>query len=138
MPRKIDLNGNSTSLVISVAELQAHVSRYKNERHKHIIAHMKEDSRAVWVSKAKLLEFFASNPSANGVRIYFGVIDDANTPTGVHNLIFVPTADKAGTSTDNLGDQDSVMVTQNFAASATSSSKVCPPPQPCNGTGLIM
>ncbi|MBI1780211.1 MAG: hypothetical protein HYR66_02425 [Sphingobacteriales bacterium] len=131
MPKKIDLNGNSSSLVISVAELQAHVNRYKNERHKHITAHMKVDSRAVWLSRNKVMDFFSNNPSATGVRIYFGVIDDANTPTGVHNLVFVPTADKAGTSTDNLGDQDSVMVTQNFAASTTASSFVCPPPQPC-------
>lgn len=144
MPKKIDLvQPTSPGEPITIAEIQSLVDRYKKERYKHITEHVTDDSRAVWISKAKLLEFFNSNPSANGIRMYFGVIADTNHgfEQGVHNLIMVPTIKTGTQNNDLLADDNWVIVLQNVMATALIESPegaICPPPKnPCGGNTIV-
>ena len=141
MPRKIDLNGNSTSLFVTVEGLQTLVDRYKHERYVFIAQHLKPDSRAVWISKDKIMELFEKNPAATGVRLYYGVIDDENfgDHKSVHNLILISTKKGVIGNDDQTGNDDWVMVTQNFSLLELSGDPhcfICPPPQPCQGVQL--
>lgn len=148
MPKKIDLNGSSRDLMVSVEVLQASVDRYKNERHDLLPGEKRPDSRAVWISRNKIMEFLSSNPDASGMRIYFGVIEDDNFGPHytAHNLVFVPTTQGTEGNDDLTGDNDWVIVTQNFNASekggampldaSSPECAICPPPDPCTGRSL--
>ena len=92
MPKLIDLSKSpSAGESIAIEYLQNLVDRYKNERHKHIKKHITDDTRGAWLSRKKLQEFLDNNPTATGIRFYYGVIDDPNAgiQQGAHNLIFV-------------------------------------------------
>jgi hypothetical protein len=141
MPKKIDLNGNSTNLSITIEGLQALVDRYKHERYVFITQHLDPDSRAVWISKNKLMELFDKNPAATGVRMYYGVIDDSfyGHHKSAHNLIFVSTRKGSAGNDDMTGNDDWVIVTQNVDEPALNDDPqciICPPPQPCQGMQL--
>ncbi len=140
MPKKIDLfTTPSPGDTISTDEIQHMVDRYKTERYNHITKHITDDSRAVWISKAKILEFFNNNSSANGVRMYFGIIGDNNKgyEQGVHNLVLVPTMKSGTSNNDLLRDDNWVVVLQNIMAMAMvddPEGAICPPPRnPCGG-----
>ncbi|MEJ8843131.1 hypothetical protein WG954_12145 [Lacibacter sp. H375] len=140
MPKKIDLfTTPSPGEPISTDEIQHMVDRYKEERYKHITEHVTDDSRAVWISKAKIFEFFNNNPDANGVRMYFGIIGDTNKgyEQGVHNLVLVPTKKSGTSNNDLLGNDNWVVVLQNIMTTAMDGDRegaICPPPKdPCGG-----
>jgi hypothetical protein len=143
MPKRIDLSKTpSLGEPIAIKELQHLVDRYKNERHKHITKHIKDDTRGAWLSRKKLQEFLDNNPKSTGIRFYYGVIDDVNPgiEAGAHNLIFVPTEKTGKGNTDMLSDQDWVVVLSNPSPDSPEGereSAICPPPKnPCGGNGL--
>ena len=141
MPKAIDLNDISKTFDISQPGLQHYVTRYEKERYKHLLHYIHDDSRAIWISKNVIQAFFANNPSADGVRIYFGVIDDDHVgfKKGIHNLIFVSTRKTDGIDNDQLGADDCVIVLKNFMDNPITPPQavICPPPKEhCNGNGL--
>lgn len=150
MPKKISVNNESSEATITFVDLGKIISRYNTDRIKKFPKDLIDDSRAVWISKGKILEFFEKNSTATGVRFYFGVVDDANSPKGVHNLVLIPTS---GNMQDQVSDNDSVLITQNSTppppatrvasaiatgTPAESNSSICPPPKSrCQGSSFI-
>ncbi len=150
MPKKINLVGGNTGIQVPVSELTRQINRYRDERHKHIIQHITTDSRAVWLDRQILENFFSNNSSASGVRIYFGVIEDTKVDEtdqepwhyqGAHNLIFVPTQKTGDQNEDQLSDDDWVIVVENIPfnkiVDGQSKAAICPPPtKPCGGNRI--
>lgn len=146
MPKLIDLTGGENQQTISTSELKDSISRYKSERLDLLPGKLTEGARAVWISKKKILQFFADNPGATGARFYHGVIEDPQVKEGVHNLIVVPTTANGQVHDDLAGDEDSVLVTHSPGAQTRSAAMpagsvhtlICPPPiKHCQGTSLL-
>jgi len=134
MPKQISINGSEDEQPITISDLGSIISRYREERLQVLPVDLSEDSTSVWISKDKLTEFFGNNPDANGIRFYYGVIDDPYILTGVHNLVLVSTKDD---KVDQVGDNDWVLITQNVLVvpvEGTLDAVICPPPlDKCNG-----
>ncbi len=150
MPKLISINNSPEDSSITFNDLEKIILRYKADRIQKLPKELNKDSRAVWISKDKILEFFQKNSTANGVRFYFGVVDDATLKNGVHNLVLIPTAEDLQ---DQVSDHDSVLITQNsipkplatqMAVASTantsiaSNSLICPPPiDRCKGSSFL-
>ena len=142
MPKAIDLTDTSLTYDISTNELQGLVTRYENERYSRLLNYINDDSRAIWIGKTAIEKFFANNANSDGLRIYFGVIDDTHRgfEQGVHNLVFVSTKKTQGTDQDQLGNDDCVIVVKNIVGeqAVPPQAVICPPPKEhCNGNGLV-
>ncbi len=143
MPKLIDLTlSPSPGDEIEIEQLQHYVDRYKLERYKHIVAHINDDSRGAWISKEKIQEFLTNNPDADGLRLYYGVIEDFHEgfEQGTHNLLLVPTQKSGTDNIDLLGNANWVIVLLNASSAAIAGdpqAALCPPPRnPCGGNGL--
>lgn len=134
MPRLIDLIADSDQLNITEDELKSIIDGYKTERLNKLPENIRDDSTSVWVSKAKLTEFFEKNVTATGIRLYFGIIDDPFVQHKIHNLVMVSTTTD---QLDQVANDNYVIVTKNFSdikADGEINSLICPPPvERCRG-----
>jgi hypothetical protein len=134
MPKKISLTDSSEELSISLNNLGAMISRYKTERLQMLPQNLIDDTTSVWISKSKILEFFQKNPNAEGIRFYFGVVDDPFINHGIHNIVLISTSNNRE---DQVSENDSVLITQNFESfplDGALHALLCPPPiDRCNG-----
>lgn len=134
MPKKISLTDSSEELSISSNNLGDMISRYKSERLQKLPQNLIDDATSVWISKSKILEFFQKNINADGIRFYFGVVDDPFVIHGIHNIVLISTANNRE---DQISEDDWVLITQNIESiqlDGTLHALLCPPPiDRCNG-----
>lgn len=140
MPKLISIDGRTTAQDISKEDLGSIIARYKAERLLKLPPELAEDCTSVWISKEKILDFFARNPNATGARFYYGVVDDPYVSSGIHNLVLISTINERQ---DQISDTDSVLVTENLtnqqfielnAPPLAMHVLLCPPPiDRCNG-----
>lgn len=138
MPKVFDLSDPANVHDVSVKQLQNYVTRYSEERHTHLLQKISDDSKQVHIKRNLLEEFLKRNAKAEGVRMYYGVVDEKHEAFkhGIHNVIMVPTKVVNGQNKDMLDDHDSVIVTHNMHADGNENDvvRICPPGPPCEGS----
>jgi hypothetical protein len=94
-----------------------------------------KDTKSVYFSKDRLMELFNVNPGSDGLKIFFGVHDEAiyasREPVRYQNKVMVVLSTTTGTL-DNLNENNQVEIAGSLdSGEGLDNGKLCPPDPNC-------